>query len=212
MSNHLGLLKKAENKSCDKLLEELFYKITVQLKNYLKSNEWFTERYIDSVLESLTSYFKLRPEKDQGINQALVDRAHVRTIQESIKALYRNSKCSDDNRIILAGRMKKDSDRLKTYFVQKSSTVTWINDVILLLAEIIEIDDPESLKVVIADLILKYPDVSKKHIYALLNIRGNVSKSCLRGTIKDAIKNNNGRSSCNNLFDGIKVKSSCTIL
>eukprot|EP00062_Callorhinchus_milii_P004327 gi/632942751/ref/XP_007886580.1/ PREDICTED: exocyst complex component 3-like protein 2 [Callorhinchus milii] len=186
--------------------------MTVQLKNYLKSNEWFTERYIDSVLESLTSYFKLRPEKDQGINQALVDRAHVRTIQESIKALYRNSKCSDDNRIILAGRMKKDSDRLKTYFVQKSSTVTWINDVILLLAEIIEIDDPESLKVVIADLILKYPDVSKKHIYALLNIRGNVSKSCLRGTIKDAIKNNNGRSSCNNLFDGIKVKSSCTIL
>uniref|UniRef100_UPI00398EFCD7 exocyst complex component 3-like protein 2 n=1 Tax=Pristiophorus japonicus TaxID=55135 RepID=UPI00398EFCD7 len=210
----LAVLKEVETKECDQLLEKLFCDVKECLKYNLKKDGLSTLKGMEQVKTLVTSYFTQFPIMKRATYKSLIERVHSKTIQEYITVLINSSvRCTLNNRRLLADKISKDSYQLEQFFSDQQSSVTWLNNAIQHLAEMIKINNIEALKTEVAVLVQSYPDVRKEHISAILKIKGNISRRDRQSIIKqvdDMMKLNNNLLSCNKLFQGINVsKSRC---
>ncbi|XP_067894405.1 tumor necrosis factor alpha-induced protein 2-like [Heterodontus francisci] len=218
----LAVLKEVETKECDQLLEKLLCNVKICLTNNLKNYELSSLKSMEQVKALVTHYFTQFCDMKGAACKILVERSHSKIVQEYITVLFSSSvRCTSNNRRQLADKIIQDSYQLEQIFADQQSSATWLNKAIQDVAEMIKINDIDALKTEVAALVKNYPDVRKEHIGAVLDIRGNISKTDRQSIFKqaeDMIKLNDNLSSCNELFQEINVsearwrKNNCCIL
>ncbi|CAL8352178.1 unnamed protein product [Lota lota] len=156
------------------LADRLYHTIRPCFERLVKK-KWLTNpepyKQIESLIkESFNKYRRM----DSPPYQMLVGQLHSRVLQEYLRVLMRGKIIctSSKMRRKMATRLKEEGQHIRVLFKDLESPASWLDGVLSHISEIIVLEDIPSIQMEVAVLVREFPDVRKKHVSAILNIRG----------------------------------------
>ncbi|XP_063079118.1 tumor necrosis factor alpha-induced protein 2a isoform X2 [Engraulis encrasicolus] len=161
----------------------------------LWTNPWFSARQgvppeILGILSGQVHEFRdMKP----SCREELVEQLHLEVMVQYVKRIFkRKMKLKDREQQKAASQLLcEDSKKLNELFSEMGSGNTWLDKVIPQLAEVVRLQDPGSIQLEIVTLAREHPDLSEKHIIALLHLKGNLPEREVR-RIKESLSVNRG--------------------
>ncbi|KAJ8369127.1 hypothetical protein SKAU_G00091550 [Synaphobranchus kaupii] len=156
----------------------------------LVKRKWLnnTDAY-DAIIAIIKEHFKKFHRMDCPPYQMLVGEVHRRVLIEYLRAIMRGRViCTSlKMRKRMASRLRDESKQLKVLFKDLESASSWLDSAVPHLSEIILLEDTPSIQMEVGVLVREFPDVRKKHISAILNIRG-MTRQAERQEILNIVK------------------------
>ncbi|XP_068456193.1 tumor necrosis factor alpha-induced protein 2 [Clinocottus analis] len=192
----------------DRLFEHIrpFFDKLVRRK-WLNNTEAF-----EAIEASIKQHFKKFRRMDSPPYQTLVGEVHRRVLVEYVRAIMRGRVIctSSKMRKRMAFRLQDEAKQLKGLFKDLDSSSSWLDSIVCHLADIILLEDTPSIQMEVAVLVKEFPDIRKKHVSTLLNIRG-MMRQAERQEILNIVKDFECRSAsvCRDraLFSDIPITS-----
>ncbi|XP_041864411.1 exocyst complex component 3 [Melanotaenia boesemani] len=192
----------------DKLFEHIrpFFDKLVKRK-WLNNTEAF-----EAIEASIKQHFKKFKRMDIPPYQTLVGEVHRRVLVEYVRAIMRGRVIctSSKMRKRMAFRLQDEAKQLKGLFKDLESNSSWLDSIICHLADIILLEDTPSIQMEVAVLVKEFPDIRKKHVSTLLNVRG-MMRQAERQEILNVVKDFECSSALvcrdNTLFSDIPITS-----
>ncbi|XP_075393513.1 exocyst complex component 3-like protein 2 [Tenrec ecaudatus] len=160
---------------CHRVLADLLFQELQPHFNKLMRRKWLSSsEALDGIVGTLGAQaLALRRMQDEPY-QVLVAELHRRALVEYVRPLLRGRlRCrSARTRSRMAGRLREDAAQLQRLFRRLESQATWLDAVVPHLAEVVQLEDTPSIQVEVGVLVRDYPDIRRKHVAALLDIRG----------------------------------------
>ncbi|XP_070805821.1 exocyst complex component 3-like protein 2 [Pituophis catenifer annectens] len=170
-----GLSLDRVTRLCNRVLADQLFQ---SLKPYfykLMKRKWLSNPEAFSTIMALLAEHaqKLRRMK-LGPYQMLVREVHRRVLIEYVRPLMRvRIICTSSKmRAKVAHRLRSEAKQLQEFFIQLESSSSWLDSVVPHLAGILELEDTPAIQMEVAFLARAFPDVQKKHLSALLDVRG----------------------------------------
>uniref|UniRef100_A0A8D3A0N7 Exocyst complex component 3-like 2a n=1 Tax=Scophthalmus maximus TaxID=52904 RepID=A0A8D3A0N7_SCOMX len=170
------------NSSLDRILNQSVRVLTDRLFEHIRpffdklmKRKWLnnTEAF-EAIEASIKHHFKKFRRMDSPPYQTLVGEVHRRVLVEYVRAIMRGRVIctSSKMRKRMAFRLQDEAKQLKGLFKDLESSSSWLDSIICHLADIILLEDTPSIQMEVAVLVKEFPDIRKKHVSTLLNIRG----------------------------------------
>ncbi|XP_036600903.1 exocyst complex component 3-like protein 2 [Trichosurus vulpecula] len=160
---------------CHRVLADLLFQELQPHFSKLMRRKWLTSsEALDGIVGTLGAQaLALRRMHDQPY-QALVGELHRRALVEYVRPLLRGRlRCrSARSRSRVAGRLRDEAAQLQRLFRRLESQASWLDAVVPHLAEVLQLEDTPSIQVEVGVLVRDYPDIRRKHVAALLDVRG----------------------------------------
>ncbi|XP_067273192.1 tumor necrosis factor alpha-induced protein 2-like isoform X2 [Pseudorasbora parva] len=134
---------------------------------------------LTKALEDIKDQFKeLKP----VCREELLAELHVEVMVEYVRrVMKRKLKLKDKEQQKAAAEfICDDNSKICSVLAKVGSKEEWLCQILPKLSEILRLQDPESLQLEIATLARDYPDISEKHVLAVLNLKTNLSSSDVR--------------------------------
>ncbi|XP_058882717.1 tumor necrosis factor alpha-induced protein 2-like isoform X2 [Acipenser ruthenus] len=156
------------------LVEQLFPQIKPHFEKLVKRKWLNNTEAFDSITETIRSHFKTFCRMEGPPYQALVCEVHRRVLVEYLRALMRGRIIctSAKKRRKMSGRLRDEGKQIKELFRELDSGSSWLDSAVPHISEIIVLEDTPSIQMEVGVLVREYPDVRKKHVAALLDLRG----------------------------------------
>ncbi|XP_039634705.1 exocyst complex component 3-like protein 2 [Perca fluviatilis] len=156
------------------LSERLYLHIRPFFERLVK-RKWLsnTEPY-EQIEALIKEYFKKYLRMDSPPYQLLVAEVHRRVVMEYLRSVMRGRIIctSMKMRKRMAGRLRDEGRQIKVLFKDLESPSSWLDSALSHISEIIQLEDVPSIQMEVGVLVREFPDVRKKHVSAILNIRG----------------------------------------
>lgn len=173
-----------------RVLSERLYTTIKPFFDRLVKRKWLsnTEPF-DQIQTLIKEYFKKYHRMDSPPYQVLVAEVHRRVVMEYLRSVMRGRIiCTSlKMRKRMAGRLRDEGDHIKVLFKDLESPSSWLDSALSHISEIIHLEDVPSVQMEVAVLVREFPDVRKKHVSAILNIRG-MTRQVERQEILDIVK------------------------
>uniref|UniRef100_A0A665TD56 Exocyst complex component 3-like 2a n=1 Tax=Echeneis naucrates TaxID=173247 RepID=A0A665TD56_ECHNA len=162
------------NRSVKVLTDRLFDHIRPFFDKLIKRKWLNNTEAFEAIEASIKHHFKKFRRMDAPPYQTLVGEVHRRVLVEYVRAIMRGRVIctSSKMRKRMAFRLQDEAKQLKGLFKDLESNASWLDSVICHLADIILLEDTPSIQMEVAILVKEFPDIRKKHVSTLLNIRG----------------------------------------
>uniref|UniRef100_A0A4W5RW43 Exocyst complex component 3-like 2b n=1 Tax=Hucho hucho TaxID=62062 RepID=A0A4W5RW43_9TELE len=158
-----------------KVLSDRLYERIRPFFEKLVKRKWLnnTETY-EQIESHIKEHFKKFHRVDSPPYQVLVGEVHRRVLMEYLRSLMRGRIICTSLRMRkrMAGRLRDEGKRIKVLFKDLESSSSWLDSAIPHLSEIILLEDIPSIQMEVGVLVREFPDIRKKHVSAILNIRG----------------------------------------
>ncbi|KAK0149015.1 Exocyst complex component 3-like protein 2 [Merluccius polli] len=141
----------------------------------LVKRKWLNNTVAFEAIEaSIKQHFKKFRRMDPPPYQTLVGEAHRRVLVEYVRAILRGRVICTSSKIRkrMAFRLQDEAKQLKGLFKDLESGSSWLDSLICHLADIILLEDTPSIQMEVAVLVKEFPDIRKRHVSTLLNVRG----------------------------------------
>ncbi|KAF6714890.1 Exocyst complex component 3-like protein 2 [Oryzias melastigma] len=146
----------------------------------LVKRKWLsnTEPY-EQIEAILKEEFKKYRRMDSPPYQLLVAEVHRRVVMDYLRSVMRGRIIctSVKMRRRMAGRLRDEGKQIKLLFNDLESPSSWLDSALTHISEIIQLEDVPSIQMEVGVLVREFPDVRKKHVSAILNIRGTTRQS-----------------------------------
>ncbi|XP_005740186.1 tumor necrosis factor alpha-induced protein 2 [Pundamilia nyererei] len=170
------------NSSLDRIINQSVRVLTDRLFDHIRpffdklmKRKWLnnTEAF-EAIEASIKQHFKKFRRMDSPPYQTLVGEVHRRVLVEYVRAIMRGRlMCTSSKmRKRVAFRLQDEAKQLKGLFKDLESSSSWLDSIICHLADIILLEDTPSIQMEVAVLVKEFPDIRKKHVSTLLNVRG----------------------------------------
>ncbi|XP_059208365.1 tumor necrosis factor alpha-induced protein 2 [Centropristis striata] len=170
------------NSSLDRIINQSVRVLTDRLFEHIRpffdkliKRKWLnnTEAF-EAIEASIKQHFKKFRRMDPPPYQTLVGEVHRRVLVEYVRAIMRGRVIctSSKMRKRMAFRLQDEAKQLKGLFKDLESSSSWLDSIICHLADIILLEDTPSIQMEVAVLVKEFPDIRKKHVSTLLNVRG----------------------------------------
>ncbi|XP_005807159.1 exocyst complex component 3-like [Xiphophorus maculatus] len=156
----------------------------------LMKRKWLNNTEAFEAIEASTKqHFKKFKRMDPPPYQTLVGEVHRRILVEYVRAIMRGRIIctSSKMRKRMAFRLQDEAKQLKGLFRDLESNASWLDSIISHLADIILLEDTPSIQMEVAVLVKEFPDIRKKHVSTLLNVRG-MTRQAERQEILNVVK------------------------
>ncbi|XP_067307312.1 tumor necrosis factor alpha-induced protein 2 [Pseudorasbora parva] len=167
-------LDRIVNLSVRVLNDRLFEHIRPYFDKLIK-RKWLSNTEPFEQIEALIKeHFKKFRRMDIPPYEVLVVEVHRRVMTEYVRAIMRGRIiCTSlKMRKRMAGRLRDEGKHLKALFKDLESSASWLDSAIPHLSEIILLEDIPSIQMEVGVLVREFPDIRRKHVSAILNIRG----------------------------------------
>ncbi|CAL8278221.1 unnamed protein product [Arctogadus glacialis] len=167
-------LDRIVNQSVRVLTDRLFEHIRPFFDKLVK-RKWLNNTVAFEAIEaSIKQNFKKFRRMDPPPYQILVGEVHRRVLVEYVRAILRGRVIctSSKMRKRMAFRLQDEAKQLKGLFKDLESGSSWLDSLICHLADIILLEDTPSIQMEVAVLVKEFPDIRKRHVSTLLNVRG----------------------------------------
>ncbi|XP_077398291.1 exocyst complex component 3-like protein 2 isoform X2 [Festucalex cinctus] len=156
------------------LSERLFLHIRPLFERLVK-RKWLsnTETY-EQIEAAIKEHFKKYRRMEAPPYQLLVADIHRRVLMEYLRSVMRGRIiCTSlKMRKRMAGRLRDEGRQIKVLFKDLESPSSWLDGLLSHISEVIQLEDVPSIQMEVGVLVREFPDVRKKHVSAILNIRG----------------------------------------
>ncbi|XP_070685013.1 tumor necrosis factor alpha-induced protein 2-like [Pempheris klunzingeri] len=156
------------------LSERLYLHIRPFFERLVK-RKWLSNAEPYEQIESVIKEdFKKYHRMDSPPYQLLVAEVHRRVVMEYLRSVMRGRIiCTSlKMRKRMAGRLRDEGKQIKVLFKDLESPSSWLDSALSHISEIIQLEDVPSIQIEVGVLVREFPDVRKKHVSAILNIRG----------------------------------------
>lgn len=172
-------LERIVNQSVRVLSDILFEHIRPFFDKLVKRKWLDNSEAYESIEMTIKQHFKKFRRMDCPPYQALVNEVHRRVQVEYVRAIMRGRViCTSlKMRKRVAFRLQDEAKQLKALFKDLESTSSWLDSVIVHLADIIALEDTPSIQMEVGLLVKEFPDIRRRHISAVLNVRGMVHQT-----------------------------------
>ncbi|KAL0969011.1 hypothetical protein UPYG_G00221550 [Umbra pygmaea] len=169
------------SREVDDLVQRLVQGLEEHFKNDVKPN---LKRMMTNKWLSTDEDFKQLYRKTETLSQhclhmrppyakMLVSSVHYYVVKKYVSQLMKNNySCKNRKHEIAANTMRLQWDRLSYLFDEMKTTHDWLHPVGEHLSDIIGGENEGDIKRHLTDLVKDYPDISKKHLLAVLYFRG----------------------------------------
>ncbi|CDQ78720.1 unnamed protein product [Oncorhynchus mykiss] len=133
--------------------------------------------------------------------EELLGRLHMEMMVEYVKRMMkRKMRLKDkEQQEAAATLLAEDSSKLSTYFIEAGSKICWLSEVLPKMAEVVRLQDPGSIQLEIVTLARDFPDLSWRHISALLSLKANLSIADVRSIKESLVENRPTVTTCNTI-------------
>ncbi|AWO99532.1 putative tumor necrosis factor alpha-induced protein 2-like [Scophthalmus maximus] len=185
------------NKALDHIVQQgvrvLSERLYLQIRPFferLVKRKWLSNTEPLEQVESLVKdHFKKFHRMDSPPYQLLVAEVHRRVVMEYLRSVMRGRIIctSMKMRKRMAGRLRDEGKQIKVLFKDLESPASWLDSALSHISEIIQLEDVPSIQMEVGVLVREFPDVRKKHVSAILNIRG-MTRQAERQEILNIVK------------------------
>uniref|UniRef100_UPI0037E95B1D tumor necrosis factor alpha-induced protein 2 isoform X1 n=1 Tax=Semicossyphus pulcher TaxID=241346 RepID=UPI0037E95B1D len=171
------------------LSERLYLHIRPFFERLVK-RKWLSNNEPYEQIEALIKeHFKKYHRMDSPPYQLLVAEVHRRVVMEYLRSVMRGRIIctSMKMRKRMAGRLRDEGTQIKVLFKDLESPSSWLDSALSHISEIIQLEDVPSIQMEVGVLVREFPDVRKKHVSAILNIRG-MTRQAERQEILNIVK------------------------
>ncbi|XP_060743626.1 tumor necrosis factor alpha-induced protein 2 [Tachysurus vachellii] len=182
-------LDKIVNLSVRVLNDSIFEYIRPYFDKLVKRKWLSNTEALEQIISLIKEHFKKFKRMEGPPYQVLVGEVHRRVITEYLRAIMRGRIICTSLKIRkrMAGRLREEGKDLKTLFKELESPASWLDSAIPHISEIILLEDTPSIQIEVGVLVQEFPDVRKKHVSAILNIRG-MTRQAERQEILNIVK------------------------
>ncbi|KAM6226029.1 exocyst complex component 3-like protein 2 [Porphyrio hochstetteri] len=160
---------------CNHVLTQSLFEDLKPYFNKLMKRKWVTSSAaFDSIVLLITSFTqKLRPLHPEPY-QVLVGEVHRRVLVEYVRPLLQGRLVctSAKMRARVAARLGDEARQLRELFSRLDSASPWLDSVVPRLRELLVLEDPAALQLEVGGLARDFPDIRRRHVAALLDVRG----------------------------------------
>ncbi|XP_038153110.1 exocyst complex component 3-like [Cyprinodon tularosa] len=185
------------NSSLDRIISQSVRVLTDRLFEHIRpffdklmKRKWLnnTEAF-EAIEASIKHHFKKFKRMDPPPYQTLVGEVHRRVLVEYVRAIMQGRIIctSSKMRKRVAFRLQDEAKHLKGLFRDLESGASWLDSIICHLADIILLEDTPSIQMEVAVLVKEFPDIRKKHVSTVLNVRG-MTRQAERQEILNVVK------------------------
>ncbi|XP_069500761.1 exocyst complex component 3-like protein 2 [Ambystoma mexicanum] len=160
---------------CNRVLADLLFEDLKPYFHKLMKKKWLSNSdAFNNILSILTDYSQRFRKMSAQPYQMLVNEVHRRVLIEYIQPLMQvKMVCnSTKTRNKMAAKLQEEALQLKHLFRQLESTYSWLDVAVPHLAEIIVLEDTPSIQMEVGMLVTEFPDIRKRHVSAILDVRG----------------------------------------
>ncbi|KAI4872743.1 hypothetical protein NFI96_026976 [Prochilodus magdalenae] len=149
--------------------------------NYSKlwTPDWFSEHheFIEELEDKLNKLMHPLKDLDSVCLQELLSQLHFEVMIEYVRRmLKRKLKLKNkDEQETAAAMLCEDSDRINTLFIENGSDKTWLCEILPKVAEVLKVQDSDTLELEICALLKNYPDLTERQIRSILQLKTNIS-------------------------------------
>ncbi|XP_072318100.1 exocyst complex component 3-like protein 2 [Eucyclogobius newberryi] len=156
------------------LSERLYYCIKPLYERLVKKKWLSNTEPFEEIQSIIKEHFKKYKRMDNPPYQALVSEVHRRVLTEYLRSVMRGRLIctSAKMRRRTSQRLRDEGTAMSELFTQLDSPCRWLEGALSHLSEIIDLEDLPSIQMEVAVLARGYPDVRRKHVSAILNLRG----------------------------------------
>ncbi|NXL54532.1 EX3L2 protein, partial [Podilymbus podiceps] len=160
---------------CNHVLTQHLFEDLKPYFNKLMKRKWLTSSdAFDTIVMLITSFTqKLRLLSPEPY-QVLVSEVHRRVLIEYVRPLLqvRLVCTSAKMRARVAARLGDEARQLRELFSRLDSASPWLDSVVPRLRELLVLEDTAALQMEVGVLVRDFPDVRRKHVAAVLDVRG----------------------------------------
>lgn len=151
-------------------------------------SDWLKGAQFEKLLGNIES----KSHELQGLaavsHQELMGRFHLDVSVEYVKRLMAGDKLKDSKKQCEAhDSLLRDAEKLYQLFNKMGSQEKWLRDVLMQIAELLKLQDVAAIQCQVASMATSYPDISEKHLSAILKLKSNFSKGS-RQTVKEILR------------------------
>ncbi|KAK7881973.1 hypothetical protein WMY93_028147 [Mugilogobius chulae] len=156
------------------LSERLYYCVKPLFERLVKKKWLSNTEPFEQIQSVIKENFKKYKRMDSPPYQALVSEVHRRVVTEYLRSLMRGRLIctSAKMRRRTAQRLREEGTAMMELFRGLDSPCRWLEGALSHLSEIIDLEDLPSIQMEVGVLAREYPDVRRKHVSAVLNLRG----------------------------------------
>ncbi|XP_054664104.1 exocyst complex component 3-like protein 2 [Grus americana] len=176
---------------CNHVLTQRLFEDLKPYFNKLMKRKWLTSSdAFDTIVMLITSFTqKLRPLRPEPY-QVLVSEVHRRVLIEYVRPLLqvRLVCTSAKMRARVAARLGDEARQLRELFNRLDSASPWLDSVVPRLRELLVLEDTAALQMEVGVLVRDFPDVRRKHVAAVLDVRGlrgQAARQEILGVVRD---------------------------
>ncbi|KAM6917365.1 tumor necrosis factor alpha-induced protein 2 [Lycodopsis pacificus] len=164
----------------------------------LGTSDWLKKNLFEKLLAGIEK--ELQDLQDlQGsmtsCHQELVGQLYKEVAVEYVKRLLKGVKLRTSEQQLKAHDTVTDNaENLHHLFLKMGSEEVWLKDILTKIADVLKLQDLPAIQIQVASLGSEYPDLSEKHVSALLKLKTNLSKAD-RNTVRDVLSDTRGHRS-----------------
>ncbi|XP_054469847.1 tumor necrosis factor alpha-induced protein 2-like isoform X2 [Anoplopoma fimbria] len=154
----------------------------------LGTTDWLNRPLFEKLLVDIAKEIQDLQGSIESCHQELLGQLHQEVTAEYVKRLLKGNVKLKDRELQLKAytTAKNNAESLHDLFVKMGSKEDWLKDILTKIAEVLKLQDLPAIQMHVASLGTEYPDLSEKHVSALLKLKTNLTKAD-RKTVKDIL-------------------------
>ncbi|KAM6969475.1 tumor necrosis factor alpha-induced protein 2 [Tautogolabrus adspersus] len=155
----------------------------------LGTSDWLNSPVVfEKLLDSTEKEIQDLQGSIQSCHQELIGQLHQEVTAEYVRRLLKGKvKLKDKEQQHKAyQKIKNNAESLQDLFGKMGSKEDWLNDILTKIAELLKLQDLPAIQMEVVSLGTAFPDLSEKHVSALLKLKTNVSRAD-RKTVKETL-------------------------
>ncbi|XP_070698095.1 tumor necrosis factor alpha-induced protein 2-like [Pempheris klunzingeri] len=160
----------------------------------LGTSDWLNKSLFEELLVSITQELQDLQGSIESCNQKLIGQLHQEVTAEYVKRLLRGDKLKGREQQLKAYTTVKDNaESLHELFSKKGSKEDWLKEILTKIAEVLKLQDLPAIQMQVVSLGTDFPDLSERHVSALLKLKTNLSRAdrrTVKDTLSDTLKEN----------------------
>ncbi|XP_039459620.1 tumor necrosis factor alpha-induced protein 2-like isoform X1 [Oreochromis aureus] len=177
------------------------------------TNDWLKKNTFEKLLNSTEEELQQLQGSSQSSYQELIGQLYQEVAEEYVRRLLKGEvKLKDSNQQQKAYEtVKENAEKLHELFAEMGSKQDWLKEILTKIAEVLKLQDTPAIQMQIVSLGSAYPDLSEKHISALLKLKANLSKAdkkTIKTTVLDILKESHTNAETRAFFSKVEVVGS----
>uniref|UniRef100_A0A8C5SPT1 Tumor necrosis factor alpha-induced protein 2 n=1 Tax=Laticauda laticaudata TaxID=8630 RepID=A0A8C5SPT1_LATLA len=172
-TNIFSILENIRTTGFNVFLEPLFQESQTLLRQFNEKRWASCSALMDEIITCMDARICVFKRLKNHHCQVIMERIHLFLVQKYIERLmWRNTTLkSPEKQNQLSELIRSHASILYTFCTENGSNATWLESALPSLAEIIRLQDPDAIKIEVCALVSRYPDIKRRQLRAILNIK-----------------------------------------